>query len=471
MKKRMRKSILCLSLSLALGLALFSPAGAAADASPEYPDITAQYEAQKSRIDAALEAITLKKVHPCVFVTTLNGKAVDSKEEYVSAMIDVFNCGDEYRLTAPGGIRVRGNSSADQNEDKPFRIKFTQKQNMLGLHDGMAYKSWVLLRTGEGLTLDYLAFKLAKTIFAGKYYSSDCAFVNLYVNGEYCGIYVLCEQNQAARGRIQVYEPGKGETRTDIGYVLELDNYASDEHPFFRIEKIPEVTDITGVTKELPGRNYSIKSDVRSEEQIDFIRRYLTGVFTILYRAAVDGEPMMLDDELQVVSAAGVYETGFDAVNAVMDLESLANMVILEELVHNYDVGSGSFFMAVDFSDVSIYPRLTFLAPWDHAWAYQGDPGSGYFAVTFQPPPMRNRDRSNGWYILAMNLDGFQEMVKDKWRTLSESGVLTDTVDRVDDDCRALARDLSSQPKRISNAVKICNFVRKRIEWLNGQWL
>jgi len=39
----MRKSILCLSLSLALGLALFSPAGAAADASPEYPDITTQY--------------------------------------------------------------------------------------------------------------------------------------------------------------------------------------------------------------------------------------------------------------------------------------------------------------------------------------------------------------------------------------------------------------------------------------------
>ena len=345
-------------------------------------------------------------------MTTLNGQAVDSKEEYVSAMIDVFNCGDEYRLTAPGGIRVRGNSTAKQYEHKPFRIKFIEKQNMLGLHDGRAYKSWVLLRTGGSLTGDYLAFKLAKTIFAGEYYSSDCTFVNLYINGEYWGVYVLCEQNQAARGRIQVYEPGKGETRTDIGYVLELDNYASDEHPYFRIEEIPEVTDITGVTKELLGRNYSIKSDVRSDEQIEFIRRYLTGVFTILYRAAVSGEPMMLDDELQVVSAEGVYETGFDAVNAVMDLESLANMVILEELVHNYDVGAGSFFMAVDFSAESIYPQLTFLAPWDHSWAYHDDPESGYFAVTFQPPPIRSGDRSNGWYILAMKLDGFQEIVK-----------------------------------------------------------
>ena len=62
MKKRIGKSLLCLSLSLALGLTLFLPTGAAADVSPEYPDILAQYEAQKSQIDAALDAIALKKI-------------------------------------------------------------------------------------------------------------------------------------------------------------------------------------------------------------------------------------------------------------------------------------------------------------------------------------------------------------------------------------------------------------------------
>ena len=62
MKKRIGKSLLCLSLSLALGLTLFLPTGAAADGFPEYPDILAQYEAQKSQIDAALDAIALKKI-------------------------------------------------------------------------------------------------------------------------------------------------------------------------------------------------------------------------------------------------------------------------------------------------------------------------------------------------------------------------------------------------------------------------
>ncbi len=412
------------------------------------------------------------KTQPCIHIVTEGQQPIVSKEEYVPSVIHVSNCAEEYEMAAEGGVKVRGNSTADQEEnEKPYRIKFAKKQNMLGLHGGNKYKSWVLLRSYWNLAPDYMAFNLAKTIFAGEYYSSDCIYVNLYVNDEYKGIYVLCEQNQAAAGRIDVYEPKEGETRTDIGYLVEMDNYAGDEHPYFTIDEMPGITDITGQTRAVLLRNYSVKSDIRSQEQLDFIHRHIEGVFRILYEAAVNGRPMMLDDAGQSVPAEGVYESPFDAVCAVIDVHSLANMLILEELAQNYDVGAGSHYMAVDFSEQSRYPKLTFLGPWDFNWAYYEPADGGYYASAFQKI-MMDEDRSNCWYILAMKIDGFRQLVREKWKQLSESGALAETIDRVVKDCEQLKNDLGpANSWKINMAKNIAEFVRGRIRWLDNAWL
>jgi len=418
------------------------------------------------------ESIGGEKDHPCIRITTEEGQPILSRKEYVPAEIRVFNCDAAYELTAEGGIRVRGNSTAEQGDEKPYRIKFTEKQNLLGLHDGKKYKSWVLLRAYENLATDYMAFHLAKAIFGGKYYSSDSCYVNLYINDVYRGIYVLCEQSQAAKGRIDVYEPHEDETGIEIGYLLEMDNYPDpDDHPFFEIPSRSAVEDIAGTKRILPDRAYSIKSDTVSQDQKTFIRKYLSGVFSILYEAAENGCPMMLSEDQQAVPAEGVYETPLEAVSSVIDLESLANMLILEELIQNYDVGMGSFFMAVDFSPESRYPKLTFLSPWDSSWAYSEPPDGGYYASTFQKK-LTGYDPSNPWYILAMKIDGFREIVQEKWHGLAENGVLEETVRQVEKDCEALSGDLGPEGgARIELARGIADYVRARIQWLNGQWM
>ena len=463
-----RRTALSAILLLAVCLAAFAGA-ALADGAPDASDIESWYALQKNDIDRRLEEISAEKDHPCVYVTTLDGQAILSRDQYVPAMIDVFNCEEEFRLTAPGGIRVRGNSTAEQGDEKPYRIKFEKKQNMLGLHDGRAYKSWVLLRSYRYLAPDYMAFNLAEAIFGGKYYSSDCVYVNLYLNGQHAGVYVLCEQNQAAKGRISVNEPEEGDERTDVGYLVEMDNYVSDEHPWFTIPQKPAVTDIAGETRVIHARDYSIKSDTWSYAQEFFIWQYTKGVFTILYEAAVNDRPMMLDEHNSVVPADGVYQTGFEAVDSVMDLESLADMLILEELVQNYDVGAGSFYMAVDFSENSIYPKLTFLGPWDFNWSYREDPTKNYYASTFQKP-MQGMEMSNGWFVLAMKIDEFRDIVTEKWETLSESGVLEEVVGRVRADCESLAGDLGPDIAKLELAEYIADFVLKRIDWLNNEW-
>ena len=333
---------------------------------------------------ALSEEVGAGKEHPCIHIVTEEGRPVLSRETYVPATITVFNCDEAYELTAECGIRVRGNSTAEQGEEKPYRIRFEKKQNMLGLHNGLKYRNWVLLRTYWHLCPDYMGFRLAETIFEGKYYASDCVFVNLYLNGDSQGVYLLCEQNQAAKGRIGVHEPEPGETQNETGYLLEMDNYASDEHPYFTLPGRPAVTDIAGVSRKLSSRNYSIKSDLQSRNQEEFIHRHLENVFSILYEASANGKAMRMDENGHLCPADGMNLTPFEAVSAVIDLESLANMAILEESAQNYDVGAGSFYMAVDFSRDSLYPKLTFLGPWDFNWGYTEDPQGGYYAVTFQ---------------------------------------------------------------------------------------
>ena len=431
-----------------------------------------QYLEISDRIDEVFADITEDRDFPVVHILTYNGEQIASKEVYNDTVIDVFNCDEKYRLTAEGGVKVRGNSSANDTV-LPYRIKFNEKQNMLGLHDGKEYKSWVLLKSNWNLIPDFMALSLAKEIFRGEYYSSDCTYVNVYINGEFEGIYLLCEHTQAAEDRVDVYEPKEGETHTDIGYLIELDNYAGedpDEPCFFMDYGGMEYTDMLGETRAVAEDGYTIKSDTFSDEQRAFIEKYYNGIFKICYDGIENNKPMMFDKDYNVVSADGVYSTPQEAIEAVVDTKSLANMLILEELVHNYDVGAGSFFMAVDFSDTSKYKRLTFLAPWDFNWAYNDSAFDAYYASTFQKPVHDMVERSNIWFIMFMNADWFQDIVKDKWNELQADHSLNEVVYSVCDTVAALEHDLGDENWRINSAADIAYFVDDRIIWLNRIW-
>ncbi|MBR1723900.1 MAG: hypothetical protein IJ723_02620, partial [Ruminococcus sp.] len=103
---------------------------------PDLDGVKKQYSEKEADIAKQLEALAADKDAPCINITTEDDAPIVSKETYVASVVDVFNCGDEFRLSAAGGVKVRGNSSADQGDEKPYRIKFEDKHNMLGLHGG-----------------------------------------------------------------------------------------------------------------------------------------------------------------------------------------------------------------------------------------------------------------------------------------------------------------------------------------------
>ena len=419
---------------------------------------------------------------PVIYIETENAAKVFSRTEYVNCEVSVYNAAQKYMLKSEtAGIRVRGNSSAYGGDKQkilanqvPYRIKFEKKTNLLGLNDDAQCKSWVLLRADQAVVRDDVAFRFGRVILGDKYYCSDGQLVHVYLNGELKGNYLLCEQSQVNKYRVNVTEPEENYTGTDIGYFVEIDNYANaQEHPFFQMNyEKATVTDIEGNTQKFSVSNYSVKSDTYSKEQENFISNYIKNVFYIVYQACEKGKYYGFDKNYNVVASA--YDNAQDTVGAVMDLDSVVASYIVEEIMHDYDCGEGSFFMCVDFAEEGKYKKLTFLCPWDYNWTCFEDAKGRYYAAAFNKADFINRfgDRSNPWFILLMKEDWFQQKVKEKWTALQKENLLAAVLKEERNILKEYKADLNRQSSiETGTANAVLNWIENRIQWLDEEWM
>ena len=449
---------------------------------------------EQFRIDAAMREgyynmICQDSAIPVIHISTEDEREILSLDDYVNCLVEVMNCDDIYKLTASGGIRVRGNASAYYGDTEkirdnpvPYRIKFDEKQSMLGLNDYARCKSWVLLRTYEAGVRDHLAFRIAKAINDGDYYVSDSTFVQLYINEKYMGLYLLCEQTQENSQRIDITEAEDGYTGTDIGYLVELDNYAADDDdPFFYlVYNREEITDIEGTVRVPRKYAYSVKNDLYSEEQLKFIERYFEVAWEISMRAIKYGEFLTYDDEFNLIPAQDQFASAYECINAVIDVQSVVDMYMTYEIVNDQDVGGGSFFFAVDFSEQSKYPRLTMVAPWDFDWAYSdyySSADGGLYVAKFKDEVFINGDRShngygdrsNPWLILFYSADWFRGLVSETWKARLE--YIRAAMDEVEATAVEYSDDFNKDgTRRAGKAVATINWARSRVDFLDTLW-
>lgn len=443
----------------------------------ETPATYESFGIDKSEKEAFQEEVSKNVKLPIINVTT-NNEDIVSREEYVSCVVDVFNCDDSQIIDeASAGIKVRGNSSAYYgdvnqilNNPVPYRIKFDTKTNMLGLNGSAECRSWVLLKSDWDLIRNDIALRFGRAIIGDDAFCSDSQFVHLYVNDKFQGIYVLCEQCQINPNRVDITEPENGYTGTDIGYYLELDNYAaSDEgnHYISLDYGEYEVTDIEGTTRKFVPAEYSIKNDLYSQNQIDFIDKYLNNLFEIVYRACEKDEYLTFDVNYDLVQSE--FDNAKDTVNAVMDLQSVVDMYLLYEIVHDYDCGEGSFFMCVDFAENSKCPKLQFTSPWDFNWAYN-DSTKKYWAAAFcdQSFADQSGDRSNPWFILLMKQEWFSDMAKEKWTELYNSKAIRECIREEIAILEEYKDDLNKTDEwATESSYQLLNWIYDRIDWMD----
>lgn len=346
---------------------------------------------------------------------------------------------------AEAQVKVRGNWTTNYDK-KPLRLKFAQPQNLCGLNNGADMKNWVLLASYKDISMlrDKTTLAIARELLAEDgLYASDAALVEVEINGEYWGVYLLAEQQQINVDRVNITEAQPDYKGTDIGYFLEFDGYYGNEPALqqFTIDYAGNapLTPYDGeggsgrTVQVLPENaydwkkevGYTIKSDIYSQEQHDFIAAYVDAVYDILYAAAYEDRAYAFNAETLTIAPAENL-TPQEAVEAVVNVESLADAYLLNELACDADIYWSSFFMSADFGETGD-GRLTFHAPWDFDSALGNKDrcadAKGYYAANIVYNVDDIYETINPWLAVLMYEDWFQEVIRNAWTDAREAGI------------------------------------------------
>ena len=234
---------------------------------------------------------------PIVVIEVEGGKEVESNETYQNATIYMTTDGCEYSPLGKTTIQIRGRGHSTWKwEKKPYKIKFDQKTSLFGLE---ANKDWTLLAnyTDKSLIRNYVAMEGAKILsFA---YTPSQFPVDVFVNGEYVGIYTMGEQLEVKDGRVELEDRG---SEKDTGFLLEIGGTSSED-------VWNETCFYTTLCKYVKVK--APDADTLTKEQVGYIRDYVKKA-----------------DEA-VMKGVGYEE--------YIDLEALIDWVIVHELYYNID--------------------------------------------------------------------------------------------------------------------------------------
>ena len=136
-----------------------------------------------------------------LYITTNDGSDITSKDYYTDCHLSLNARGSFTSFSADAQIRGRGNSSFLWYDKKPYRIKLAEKHKMLGLAKA---KSWVLLANYRDVTdlMNTFVFEMGHRL--GLPYTNHTRYVELFLNGDYKGVYQLTEQVQQNKNRVAV---------------------------------------------------------------------------------------------------------------------------------------------------------------------------------------------------------------------------------------------------------------------------
>lgn len=281
---------------------------------------------------------------PAVFINTESGSMdyVNEQkfnEEPGDICVILENGVTEYANALPK-IVSRGNASWDKPK-KPYTIKLQDKYPLCGLRKG---DKWRLLALwSEGCKLNNkLALDFAEEL--GMANTAQGTWIDLYLNGEYAGIYLLTESVTVGEGRVDIYNLEK-ENRQNNPDIDNAQHFAEENRKGYLLDHVKTVDggyllekdtgeyydeELNGfVTSN--GFSFSIKEPAHaSREQVDYIAGYVDRIDQMVQ----NGDPAVWD---------------------YLDLDSLVSNFLVDEISLDTDVAVTSMFFYKDVGDDKLY--------------------------------------------------------------------------------------------------------------------
>ena len=249
----------------------------------------------------------------------------------------VAHPGQSIDYEGPIALRYRGNSSVNASDKKPYSFRTLErplnkdskkrKVKILGLGKD---NNWALLApySDKSMMRDLLAFELARPWME---YVPKGRYCELFLDGTYYGVYILCEVVSKGKHRLNLAKPGKSGDALTGDYLMEVDydddvNYVSKFHP----------VDSSGRPIKDRFIHFQYKSpdlDKMNASQIS----YITGLI----------------DEMESVMASPQFSDPQTGYRKYIDVTSFIDYQLAMELGHNIDGyrKSGKFFKHRDSGD------------------------------------------------------------------------------------------------------------------------
>lgn len=375
---------------------------------------------------------------PVMYLNTDSGKEITDDENYVPATVYIDAMGipgyeslgtKEEPLVAQ--TKGRGNYTWTGFDKKPYALKFDKKQTPLGLTKDKSFTLLAHADDEDAFLRNTLGFALSRAM--GLAYTPGQEPFELFINGVYRGIYFLTDKIKVSSNRVQVTEQEDGETDPSLvtgGWLLEIDNYDEDESVQFRMEE--KDGDILRVTSKSP--------EVMSEVQYNYMRNYLFNTN-------------------KTIQQKGDFEK-------YIDLESLVNFYIVQEVIGNHESFHGSCYMHKERGDDT---KLNFGPVWDFGSSLHWAPGRHIYDM----PPW-----GDTWIDDLAKYKSFQDQCKKRWNEVGGNlySIVKAEADAFIDKINSAAQcDCKKWPEYGNSGLydkkrEVLNYLTERIQWLNTEW-
>ena len=394
---------------------------------------------------AAVDAETVAKYPRLTNQATLylefpNGKDLSSvrHRQYSPAtytFVDEYVEDSYYNL--PLQIKGRGNASWSLKQ-KAYAFKLDTKADLMGMG---AAKKWVLISVGSDMSMmrNYLTQKLAAAM--GLPYTCENEYVDVVVNGEYKGTWVLTE-------KIQIHE--------------ERVNVSKDTGVLFEIEMVYRHTCDTCIVMHTD-TNYPEKTvhltlkEYKGKDIDDMTQREKTAAKAEL-QAYFDPLNDAIYNPRATISLLSQY----------IDVESFVNWYVLNELTRNFD----SQFVTSCYCFIGDDGKLYMGPVWDFDSCYgnQDPTVEGY------------RVKNSPWYTALVNNPAFKALVDQRWTEIRDNGLLDAFYNAIGLTAIRIAQSeklnhtlyptVAYRNEPFDDAVHYFeDWVEARIAWMDGEFL
>jgi len=253
---------------------------------------------------------------PAVHITTQHYAI--NRDDRIPGTISITNVDEEFALEqTPMRIRGRGNSSWNYMAKKPFRIRFDSPVALLDA--GHAARDWTFIanHSDKAMMRNYSAYFMA-SLMDGMPYAPFARFVDVYFNGEYQGVYMLCVQlNEIADGRINLTyneDPALSEFLIELNRRVHYDPANIEGVHFLRMHGHGRYYYIRWPTPQVPYDN------ALSPAHVNYLRDYLDLVDDLITRR----DPRVFN---------------------YICKDSFVDFYLVQEIFKNYDISSLSVWM------------------------------------------------------------------------------------------------------------------------------